>query len=402
MVTVSSNKGDYFKTALRLFCNGLKFRYLRLIGAPLKPRVLSLAVTNRCNSHCIMCHIWKKAREQPDIKSLETPKDEIIDLLSRPLFSELVELDLTGGEPHLRDDLADIVIEIGELKKRFLPRLRSIIVASNGLLPQRVISNYQKISEGLKDTGIDIVSVSSIDGIGQTHDRIRGTKSAFELATQTINGLLELRKACPRFLAGIKTTILPDNVNELGAILDFALERELFHIISSAYFTETRFRNLDTREELALSPQQREEALKFYSRDELKTSYFYQTARDVSIAGKKQWLCAALYNYMFIDYDGKVYPCEIMSAPIGNIKEQAIEDIWNGSLARYWRRKIGKWACCRNCHEPGAIRYSAYDGGFSYLKFLVKSGRHKFNETFYQEGFAKYSGRQRQRRTEQP
>ncbi len=393
LATSSSNKREYFKTAARLFYNGLKFRYLRLRGAPLEPRVISLAVTNRCNSHCIMCHIWKRARELPDIKNLEMSGDEIMALLSRPLLSELVELDLTGGEPHLRDDLADIVIRTGGLKKRFLPRLRSIIVASNGLLPRRVVSNYQKILEGLKDTNIDLVSVSSLDGIGPTHDRIRGTRGAFELATRTIGGLLELRKIYPNFFVGIKTTILPYNVNELQAILDFALEKNLFHIISSAYFTEARFINIDKKKELALSPREREEVSKFYSHDALETSYFYQTARDLFISGKRQWLCTALHNYMFIDYDGRVYPCEIISTPLGNIKEQELEDIWNSPLAHSWRKSIGKLACCHNCLEPGAMRYSAYDGGFSYLKFLVKSGRHKFNETFYREGFAKYFGR---------
>jgi radical SAM protein with 4Fe4S-binding SPASM domain len=390
---VSSNTGDYLKTAVRLFWNSLKFRYLRLRGAPLKPAVISLALTNRCNSHCIMCNIWKSNREIPDIRSLEMPGDEIINLFSRPLFSKLVEMDLTGGEPHLRDDLADIAIGIGELKKRYLPRLRSIIIASNGLLPQRIISNYQKILEGLKDTNIDIVSVNSIDGIGQTHDRIRGTRDAFELSTQTIGGLLELRKAYPHFVVGIKTTILPHNVNELEAILDFALERNLFHIISSAYFTETRFRNVDKREELTLQTEEHRHILKLYNRDELQTSFFYQTARNLFVTGKRQWLCTALYNYMFIDYDGKVYPCEIISTPIGDLKKQEIEDIWYSPLAHYRRKKSGKLEICAACNEPGAMRYSACDSGASYLKFLVKAGRHKFNETFYQEGFSKYFGR---------
>ena len=230
-MAVKCNKGDYSKAAVRLLYNGLKFRYLRLKGAPLKPTVVSLAVTNRCNAHCIMCNIWKSAREMPDIQSLEMSKDKIIDLLSQPLFSELVELDLTGGEPHLRHDLVDIVLEIGGLKQSFFPKLRSIIIASNSLLYRQIISNYQKMLEGLRDTNIDLVSVSSIDGLGQTHNLIRGTKGAFELATKTISELLELRKEYSNFLMGIKTTILPYNINELSAILDFALERDLFSII---------------------------------------------------------------------------------------------------------------------------------------------------------------------------
>ncbi|MFC1933256.1 SPASM domain-containing protein [Chloroflexota bacterium] len=389
---VKSNKGDYFKSAVTLFWNGIKFRYSRLKGAPLKPTVLSLAVTNRCNSHCIMCNIWKRARELPDIKGLEMSKDQIIDLLSRPLCSELVELDLTGGEPHLRDDLVDTVLGISRLKKSSLSRLRSIIIASNGLLHRQIISNYQRILEGLRGTNIDLVSVISIDGIEQTHDLIRGTKGAFELATKTISGLLELRKEYSNYFIGIKTTILPYNINMLGDILDFALEKNLFHIISPVFFTEARFRNVDKREELTVEPAEYKEILKFYSRSELKTSYFYSRTRGFLATGRKQWVCAALYNYLFIDFDGKVYPCEIISEPIGDVKTQDLEDIWNSSLAHYWRSRIGELECCHTCNEPGTIRYSAYTEGFSYLKFLVKLGKHKFSETFYGEGFSKYLG----------
>lgn len=387
-----SNKGGYYRAALRLLGNALRFRYSRLKGAPLKPTVLSLAVTNRCNSHCIMCNIWRRNKELPDIKSLEMSQNEIIDLLSRPLFSELVELDLTGGEPHLRDDLVDIALGAAGLKKSSLPRLRSIIVASNGLLPRQIVTNYQKMLEGLRDTKIDLVSVNSIDGIAETHDKIRGTKGAFELATKTISGLLELRKEYSNFFIGLKTTILPQNIDMLEAILDLALEKNLFHIISPAFFTETRFRNVDKRETLTLGNAEYKKVLDFYSHNELRTGYFYSRERGFLATGRKQWACAALYNYLFIDFDGKVYPCELLSEPVGDVKKQDLEDIWHSNSAHHWRKRIGKLECCRTCNEPGAIRYSAYTEGLSYLKFLMKLGRQNFQETLYGEGFYKYFG----------
>jgi MoaA/NifB/PqqE/SkfB family radical SAM enzyme len=385
-----SNTGDYFKATARLIWNGLKFRGTGLMKAAAKPTVISLAVTNRCNSHCIMCNIWKRASEEADIKSREMSREQIIGILSHPLLSEVVELDLTGGEPHLRDDLADIAIAIGGLKKSALPRLRSLIITSNGLLPPRIIANYQRILESLRGTDIDLVSVNSIDGIGPTHDFIRGTRGAFELATETIDGLMELRAEYPNFIIGIKTTILPDNVNVLGAILDFALGRELFHIISPALFTEARFRNLEKKDTLALGTAQYGDVLEFYRLDSLRTDYFYSTARDFLATGRKRWTCAALYNYLFIDFDGTVYPCEMIAEPIGNVKEQDLAEIWHSTSARHWRHGIGKLECCRTCHEPGAIRYSAYAEGWSYLKFLAALGRHEFDETYYRGGFGKY------------
>jgi MoaA/NifB/PqqE/SkfB family radical SAM enzyme len=356
----------------------------------LKPTVLSLAVTNRCNSQCIMCRIWKNAKEHPDIAKLELSAGKIIDILSAPLFSELVELDLTGGEPHLRDDLVDIVLGIINLKQSRLPKLRSIIITSNGFLTQRVISNYRTILSSLVGTDIDLVSVTSLDGIGDTHDRIRGTKNAFARVSETIDGLVQLKKDDPRFIPGIKTTILPQNVDSLGDILNFALNNQLFHIISPVLFTRMRFKNIDIKDTLALGRHEYEKVRDFYSRDELDTSYFYTTARHFLETDAKKWTCSAMYNYAFIDFDGSVYPCEIVPEDIGNAKETRIDDIWYGRRAHQMRGEIGRLDCCQTCHEPGAVRYSTFTEGWGYLKFLTELGRHKYLESLNGEGFSKY------------
>ena len=385
-----NDKGDYYRVATRLLYNALRFRYFKLRSSPLKPSVVSLAVTNRCNSHCIMCSIWKRTREVPGIKILELSSQEIIRILSNSLFSELVELDLTGGEPHLRGDLVDIVLGIIKLKNSSLPKLKSIIITSNGFLTERIISNYMNIFAGLKDTDIDLVSVTSIDGIGEIHDRIRGTLDAFKLASKTLSGLSEMKKEYPNLIIGIKTTVLPQNVDVLDNVLDFALSNNFFHIISPVLFTEARFRNMDRRDEITLAPSEYKKVLDFYCRDELKTSYFYSMSHSFLTSGQKRWSCTAMYSYAFIDFDGKVYPCEIIPEPIGNVKEQDFQDIWNGSEAHNWRKRIGKLECCHDCYEPGAIRYSAFAEGFNYLKFLLKVGKRRYKTSLHGEGFFKY------------
>lgn len=392
MNRVRDDNIHYCGTAARLLFNAARFRYCRITDSPFKPAVVSLAVTNRCNSHCVMCNIWKSTRNIPDIQSLELSGQQIIDLLSDSLFSNLVELDITGGEPHLRDDLADIILGIIELKRSSLPKLRSIIVTSNGFLAKPIISNYRRILSLLRGTNIDLVSVTSLDGIGETHDRIRGTAGAFKLVSETIRGLLALKKEYPYFIPGIKTTILPQNIDGLDNILEFALSNNLFHIISPVLFTAARFRNMDMRDDLALGPSDFKKVQDFYCREELRTGYFYSTACRFLASGRKQWTCSAMYNYAFIDFDGKVYPCEIIPEVIGNVKEQGFADIWHGQGARYWRDKIGKLECCHSCHEPGAIRYSAFAGGLSYLNFLLKLGKQKYHESLRGEGFTKYSG----------
>ncbi len=380
----------YLRLLVALFRNAIRFRYFKIKNSPLKPAVLSLAVTNRCNSHCIMCNIWKTAGNMPDIETHELSHQQIVHLLSDPVFSELVELDLTGGEPHLRNDLVDIALAIARLKMNHLTRLRSIIITSNGFLTEKIISNYRDILAALNGTNIDLVSVTSFDGIDEVHDRIRRTPGAFKMVSETIKRLVELKRVYPNLILGLKTTILPDNIDAIDTILNFALSNNLFHIISPILFTEARFRNIDKREKLTLGTADYKKILDLYCHKELKTSYFYSMSRNFLTTGRKQWVCTAMYNYAFIDFDGKVYPCELIPEPIGNVKEQDFHDIWNGPEARNWRKRIGKLECCQTCHEPGAVRYSAITEGASYLKFLLELGKRKYDESLEGEGFSKY------------
>jgi MoaA/NifB/PqqE/SkfB family radical SAM enzyme len=49
-----------------------------------------------------MCNIWKIPGDVPNL-----PVPQWIELLSSGLFADTRELDITGGEPFIRDDLID-------------------------------------------------------------------------------------------------------------------------------------------------------------------------------------------------------------------------------------------------------------------------------------------------------
>jgi len=337
-----------------------------------------------------MCNIWRKSTENSNNKVDELSGDEIEYLFSNELFSGLVELDITGGEPHLRDDLADIVTAMAGLKKSRLPRLKSIVITSNGLMTEKIVRNYRKILEAMRNSSTDIVSVASLDGMGEIHDRIRGTRGAFERAMNTPDRLQELRRQYTNYYVGIKTTVLPENIDALEEILEFAREKGLFHIISPAFFTEARFKNTGKENSLKLNPSELKALTGFYRHTEFDTNYFYSRIRHLLSGGRKRWSCSTAYNYLFIEADGTVYPCELLPGPIGNVREQRFEEVWNSKTAHRWRRRIGKEAHCCSCIEPGAVRYSACAEGLSYLRFLADLGRRRYRESLYNEGFIKY------------
>ena len=121
----------------------------------------------------------------------------------------------------------------------------------------------------------------------------------------------------------------------------------------------------------------------------MNTNYFYSRIRGYLATFQKYWSCTAAYNYMFIEFDGTVYPCELLSESMGSVKEQDPQTVWNGPQARRCRALIENSEPCRKCIEPGAVRYSACAEGLSYLGFLRKLGS-GYKDSFYNEGFAKY------------
>ena len=374
----------------RLLANAEKYRTLKKTGAPMKPVGISIAVTGRCNSHCIMCSIWKLGHDDPNLIKKEMTRQEILDCLRDPYLSDLVEIDLTGGEPHLRDDLAEIVFDIIELKASALTKLRTIIIPSNGFLTDVILARTKRILARLEGTGIDFVPVASLDGMGPSHDTMRGTAGAFDRQMQTLAGYVQLRERYPDFFfPGIKTTITHHNVTELDELLDFALKRRLFHIISAVIISKKRFRNEQFRDQLALTSDDLKKITSFYDNRHMDLDFYYQKIFESIASGKKQWTCTALFNYFFIDYDRKLYPCPIQDLCAGDLTAATITEVLNSEQAARIRRTVGTYPLCRQCTEPGTVRYSQVLEGRTMLAFITAKGRQFYPQMIFDQGLHK-------------
>ena len=169
------------KLAIRLLVNGLRFQYQKRTGRPGRPQAISLEITHRCIAKCLMCNIWKIPWEVADL-----PMEKWVRLLASHFFSDLRELDITGGEPFIRTDLPDLFEGICALKHGNLKSLQSVAVTTNALLPSRVVEYTGAILKMLEKTGIDLVVVCAMDAVGETHERIRHVKDAWSKVNQSI------------------------------------------------------------------------------------------------------------------------------------------------------------------------------------------------------------------------
>ncbi len=125
------------------------------------PSYCTHTVTFRCNFKCVMCDSWKKPLE-----------DELTVPEIREIFSQIGRLDvikISGGEPFVRLDLADIINTIDETSS---PEF--IHITTNGSLKDRILKTLGALRSKRK-----LHVRVSIDAIGRDHDRVRGVRGAF-------------------------------------------------------------------------------------------------------------------------------------------------------------------------------------------------------------------------------
>jgi MoaA/NifB/PqqE/SkfB family radical SAM enzyme len=373
------------RLAGQLFRNGLRYHYLKMTGKPGRPQAVSLEITHNCIARCIMCNIWKIPREVPNL-----PIEDWLHLLSSDLFSDLRELDITGGEPFLRRDLVDFFAGIAELKQGNLRALQSVAITTNGFLTPRVLEYTENILQRLRERHIDLVMVCAMDAIGEIHEKIRNYNNAWFRVNETIEGLKRLRERFPNLIIGLKTTVLPINVGELEDISHYADEHGLFTIISPCIVTEARYLNPDRADDLTFNHADIRKMIQFYKSQRFRWSFHGERLVHYLTTGTMKKPCSCGFNYFFVRSTGEVYLCPLINEAFGNVTQIAIKDLFSSDQAARFRRKIGRYPECKRCTEPGLERYALPYEGFTYLSLLLKMGRKEFLQLHHHLGLDKY------------
>ena len=84
-----------------------------------------LVSTFRCNAKCHMCNVWmhpSKPAEELDLKYYER-------------LPNLKFLNITGGEPFLRQDIEEIV-------EKALTKTKRLVISSNGYFTDKIIKLF--------------------------------------------------------------------------------------------------------------------------------------------------------------------------------------------------------------------------------------------------------------------
>ncbi len=179
-------------------------------------------VTSRCNSLCRTCFYWEELNGKDDLSFEEVAKLSS----TMPRFNEIW---LSGGEPTLRDELVPIVETFYRANG-----VRSINFPANGLLPRKLRDTLEGIFVACPEIRVNLNL--ALDGIGETHDRIRGVPGNFDKALESLRLLTELRRRETRLRLHVNTVVCRENVAEmlpLGERMrdEFDLDGHYFQII---------------------------------------------------------------------------------------------------------------------------------------------------------------------------
>ncbi len=175
------------------------------------PPFLILFINSICNLTCEHCFYWRNLNQRDDLTL-----DEIL-ALAREL-GPIENLNLSGGEPFLRHEFADIC--------RFFIRnngVEQIYVPSNGYFTERTIKALTSI---LEEPTLKLFACElSIDGTPEYHDRFRGNSKSFAKLLETYEALAELQSRDPRIRIHSISTVTSENLDEIKRLTTYLYER---------------------------------------------------------------------------------------------------------------------------------------------------------------------------------
>jgi len=329
----------------------LRYRLARIgvanVGMPL---IVTFSITNKCNSRCKTCNVWK----QPNRSSEELSLDEVEKIFKS--IGKLYFLNISGGEPFLRNDIVEII----RLGQRYMhPNL--IHIPSNGLLTDLIETRVREIFEVISRKTFLTIKLS-LDGIGELHDDIRGVKNNFTKVIETYSRLSNLRKEYPNFHLGFNTIISKFNLNHLDEIIEYARSLNPDSYVTEIAENRAELFNLfdditpdtETYEKLILSFK---ESMKKNLKSRRSISKYTEAFRLVYydyvvriLKEKRQILpCYAGFSNAHLNPFGEVWPCCILAynQSMGNVRDFDcnFKKLWTSSKAKAVREYIKDSRC---------------------------------------------------------
>jgi len=326
-----------------------------------------LFVTSTCNARCRTCFYWLELNRKGDLTFEELSKLSA----TMPLFQDLW---LSGGEPFLRTDLAEVICMFYKNNG-----LRGVRIPTNGLPIRQTLEATKTVLERCPQLQLEVDI--SIDGFAETHDRIRAVPGNFEKARQTLRELEGLGAQWPNLTVYVNSVITSENRSEILQLghyfeREHSLDGHYFQIIrgdpkdASLQGVEPTLLKATYRDVLPLNYRYIAKSKQTKGRlNNLKKAFWragYQFTYDTQLqnyANGTKWRmpCTAGQTSIVIDYNGDVRVCELRK-PIGNLRKYGMDfqRFWESDerMREVWQVKADECFCTHVCFMYDSMRHS--------------------------------------------
>ncbi len=295
----------------------------------------AVIATYRCNAHCQMCNVW-----QHPTRKVEEFSPEILEKLP----GGMARLNITGGEPLLRDDILDIVRVLDRKTKR-------LEISTNGYFTDRIV----KVCEQFPHITIRV----SVEGLPHLNDDLRGIKDGFDRALRTMLHLKAMRIRDIGFGIVISDRNCVDLIDLYHLCAAMGIEFGSATMHNSFYFHKHDNR-IEDRDKVLREMDRFIQALLTSRRSTLRMrvkdwgrAYLNLGLRRYVEGGQRPLPCGAATDTFFVSPWGEILACNGSAEPwvMGDLKTQSFEEIWHSPQAEKVREKVR--GCQRNCWMTG-------------------------------------------------
>ena len=292
------------------------------------PLTGSIAMTHRCNLRCVHCYLGEERLTAPETGERDAAFwCSIIDQIAA---AGCLNLLITGGEPFLRRDFAEIYTRA---KKRGL----LITVFTNGTL----------LDETLLDLFADLpprlVEITLYGATQTVYEKVTGIRGSFG---RCLVGIEALRTRGIR--VGLKTMILTENREEIPAMRRMAGSRGLDFRLDPALFPcrDGHPGPLDHRippaEAVAIEMEDREFL-------EKATAYFEKTRGFPP--QERLYGCMAGLTSFHVDPAGTLLPCLMVATHGFDLRQGGFLTGWREVIPRFREQSVTPEFECHRCEK---------------------------------------------------
>lgn len=353
---------ENYKTANKFYEKNKNFGYSAFKNENVLPHRYVLILSNLCNLACTFC--FQDRKKNPN----RMTKEDWLSFLDQ--IPKNSRVSLTGGEPLLFKGFKEIFFHANKKNETN--------IISNGLMLNEEMTNTLLSQKNFKVLAI------SIDNIGGTTRDL--TEKQWTELQRNIHNFLKTRKKLNHDAAlDIKTVILDENIGDLFEIHKYMIEKlnadtHSLQLLKGAdiQYSDLMYNYEDINKKYTAHEYKdfdilikQLEKIRKYSLENHPRAYLHPniislssryeiTSEEFGYLNNKHHdkskfsTCLSPWTSVHINVDGNIFPC--MAVPMGNVKNQKLEDIIFSHQFKKFKNEIRKCGTINGCNRCGWLK----------------------------------------------